>query len=186
MEKEKKYHELRYAVELTLGRQMKTFGDFSLLEKAIMERQHEHISSTTLRRFWGYQSDQTSEMREASLSVLARFVGYVNWQAFVLSEGGNAESVRFDSRRLSVSELNRGDEIRLLWKPDREVVVRFEGLDLFTVVSSVNSKLQAGNTFHCNLFLEDMPLMLTCLLQGDMPPTNYICGRQNGVKFFKI
>lgn len=87
MEIGKKYQELKDAVELTLGRKIKTFGDFSILEKSVMERQHEHISSTTLRRFWGYQSDQVSEMREASLSVLARFAGYVDWQAFLHTGG---------------------------------------------------------------------------------------------------
>lgn len=186
MEMKQKYDELRKAVEHALGRQVKTYGDFFILEGSITKRLQEHISSTTLRRFWGYQSDQSGEIREYSLSILARYAGYVDWQTFLNNGGEGVQSERCDSRRLSVEQLCRGDMLRLMWLPDREVVVHFEGQDLFKVVSSVNSKLQAGNTFHCNLFLEDMPLVITCLLQGDLPPTNYICGKLNGIKFHRL
>jgi len=186
MELKKELQELRKAVESTMCRELKTYGDFAALEKSIMERQHEHISSTTLRRFWGYQNDQPGEVREASLDILARYAGYVDWQAFQESGGGNIESGRTEAKRIQARELFAGDRLRLLWKPDREVTIELKGQDLFEVVESKNSKLQAGDKFLCPLFVEDMPLVLTCLMHKDNPPVDYVCGRNTGIKFVKV
>lgn len=179
-----KYAQLRKDAENALGFPLKKYGDFTRLEQAVMQRQREHISSTTLRRFWGYQSDQNCELREASLDILARFVGFLSWKDYLEADSSQAESGRGDGRKLSVSELHCGDELRLLWNPGREVTVRFEGQDLFTVVESKRSKLRAGDTFHCQSIVDGMPLVLTCLVSEGMPPTNYVCGQKNGVKFF--
>lgn len=181
---QEKYAQLRKEIEHTLGFAVQQYGDFTRLENAIMQRQREHISSTTLRRFWGYQSDQTCELREASLDVLARFVGYLSWKDYLEADSCQAESVRGDGRKVNVGELRSGDEIRLLWNPGREVIVRFEGQDLFTVVESKQSKLRAGDTFHCQSIVDGMPLVLTCLVSNGMSPTNYVCGQKSGVKFF--
>lgn len=181
---QEKYAQLRKEVEHVLGFSLQMYGDFARLENAIIQRQREHISSTTLRRFWGYQSDQASVLREASLDVLARFVGHLSWKDYLEADSRQTESSRGDGRKISVSELRNGDEIRLLWNPGREVTVRFEGQDLFTVVESKRSKLRAGDTFHCQIIVDGMPLVLTCLVSEGMPPTNYICGQKSGVKFF--
>lgn len=181
---QEKYAQLRQDVEHVLGFALQQYGDFARLETAIMQRQREHISSTTLRRFWGYQSDQNCELRESSLDILARFAGYLSWSNFLSSGSNKTESGRGDGRKISVSELRSGDELRLLWNPDREVIVHFEGQDLFTVVSSKGSKLQSGDTFHCQTIIDGMPLVLTCLVSKGLPPTNYVCGQLNGIRFF--
>lgn len=181
---QERYAQLRKEIEHTFGFALQQYGDFARLENAIMQRQREHISSTTLRRFWGYQSDQASELREASLDVLARFVGYLSWKDYLEADSRLSESSRGDGRKVNVAELRSGDKLRLLWNPGREVIVRFEGQDLFTVVDSKRSKLRAGDTFHCQNIVDGMPLVLTCLVSEGMPPTNYVCGQKSGVKFF--
>ena len=46
--------ELKQQIEDSVGRKMKTSNDFTFLSGAIWERTHENISTSTLKRLWGY------------------------------------------------------------------------------------------------------------------------------------
>ena len=52
-----------------------------------------------------------------------------------------------------------------------------------SMVESVNSKLSAGDTFMVSQIVDGEPLTLRCLVHEGMEPTNYVCGRVNGVKY---
>ena len=71
----------------------------------------------------------------------------------------------------------------LSWQPDRLCDVRYLGNLQFRVVDSRNTRLQKGDYFQCSLIIEGEPLYLSQLLQGDNPPTNYVCGKQGGIRF---
>ena len=58
-----------------------------------------------------------------------------------------------------------------------------EGYEVFTVVESVNSKLSAGDTFRCGLIVEGEPMYLSGLIHEGSDPSEYVCGRKNGVKY---
>ena len=49
---------LKEAVEKTVGKKMNTPRDFDLLSIYVYNLTNEHLSSTTLKRLWGYQIDQ--------------------------------------------------------------------------------------------------------------------------------
>lgn len=55
--------------------------DFTLLSRSIGHEVGDTLSSTTLKRIWGYLSDGTRPQR-SSLSVLARYVGFSSWAQF--------------------------------------------------------------------------------------------------------
>ena len=63
---------------------MATPKDFDFLSERIFEEVHEKVSSTTLKRIWGYlQNDNTP--RSTSLNILANYVGYADWDNFLAS-----------------------------------------------------------------------------------------------------
>ena len=75
---------LREAVEQKTGRKMATPKDFDFLSERIFEEVHEKVSSTTLKRIWGYlQNDNTP--RSTSLNILSNYVGYADWDNFLAS-----------------------------------------------------------------------------------------------------
>ena len=75
---------LREAVEQKTGRKMATPKDFDFLSERIFEEVHEKVSSTTLKRIWGYlQNDNTP--RSTSLNILANYIGYADWDHFLAS-----------------------------------------------------------------------------------------------------
>lgn len=84
---------------------------------------------------------------------------------------------------LYATSLCPDNQVKLLWSPDRCVVVRYMGEDLFEVVESLNSKLQVGDRFCCGCFIEGEPLYLTRLVRKDQALGAYVCGQADGVKY---
>lgn len=178
---------LRNAIETVVGRKIEHPKDFDFLSKQIEGYVGEHISVSTLKRVWGYVPSN-SEISSYTLNLLARMVGYTDWEDFRKSQNDSEEeemaeesSHKIICRKLFTSALTRGDMLNVIWKPARKVVIQFEGQDQFIVKESINSKLKAGDIFHCAQFVERQPLFLSGLYRKGMPPCDYICGRQGGI-----
>ena len=78
------YEELRQAIEAAVGRKMKSPRDFNFLAKAILERNHQSVSTSTLKRFWGYLP-QYATIRSSTLDLLTQFLDYKDWDDFLQS-----------------------------------------------------------------------------------------------------
>lgn len=78
---EKAIEQLRLAVERKAGRKMQTNKDFDCLSDSVYDQTHAKISTTTLKRIWGYLSEGVTP-RRYTLDQLARFIGYDDFDAF--------------------------------------------------------------------------------------------------------
>lgn len=176
---------LRNDIERALGRRMKTPKDFEYLRENIYLRNNVLVSPTTLKRFWRYL-DNDVETRESTLSILARFLGYVDWDDYCCCSlyPNEQQSSPIMSRRLNVAEqLQEGCMLRLTWHPDRICDVEYIGNLTFRVLASTNTRLQVGDTFQCCLIVDGEPLYVDNLVQGGRPPVVYVCGKKSGVRF---
>lgn len=181
---EKALEQLKAKIEKTLGREMKTPRDFDFLAARIYTLTKTHISSTTLKRMWGYlEKEQNHKPQLFTLNILARTAGYKDWESFEKSSEEKCDSDFISNECLKASSLIVGDTIRLTWKPNRTVIIRYEGIDMFTVTESMNSKLSVGDSFHVSYFINGEPLQLFCLVHEGGQPTNYVCGRNGGITF---
>lgn len=181
---EDKQIELRKRVEVVSGIKPKTPQQFDSLTTSILIRTKQRMSSTTLKRFWGYiEKDSDSQIRTSTLDILAQYIGYVSWKAFCGVDEAVVSSDFLAAKRVQASELEVLTIIRLLWEPNRCVSIRYEGSDLFTVVESINSKLKINDTFHCSGFVEKQPLVLTGLTRPGLEPCSYVCGKAGGIRF---
>ncbi len=146
------------------------------------------VSSTTLKRFWGYVASDY-KVSVHTLDVLARFLGYMGWKDFISRHTADdtSQSDKVTSRHLNVrDELHPGDCLRLNWLPDRVCDIRYLGACRFEVVRSEQTRLIKGNTFECGMIIENEPLYIDRLIQDDNPPVAYVCGKKNGVRFSLI
>ena len=178
-------HNLRNDIEIALNRKMQTPKDFDFLRDRIYARLHILISRTTLMRIWGYVEEGV-EPRKGTLSVLAQFIGYQDYEDYCSNalESKEQQSSPVMNRRLSVEkELHYGEHLRLTWQPDRECDVEYLGNLTFRVVASKNTRLRKGDTFECSLIVEGEPLYIDNLKQGEMPAVAYVCGKKTGVRF---
>ena len=175
------------SIEQAEGRRMQTPKDFDLLREHIYIRLRQVISISTLKRVWGYTTT-ASTPGHTTLDVLARFMGYADYDAFcsTAADGDVVVSNPVMSRHINVgTDLRANDRLLLTWAPDRQCHVRYLGNQQFLVEASQNTRLHAGDYFQCSLIVEGEPLYLSNLLQPDRLATNYVCGKQGGIRFEK-
>lgn len=177
------YDKLKAEVERCVERRMLTPRDFEYLAMKVFDATRQYISATTLKRFWGYLGQVKPRMQ--TLDVLSMMVGYISWASFCDSLGNDmlVDSNFVFSNNILASMLSEGALVRLYWKPDRCVMVRYNGGEQFEVLESKNSKLSVGDTFFCAQIIENEPLFLRGLVHEGGTSSNYVCGKMGGVKF---
>lgn len=174
-------HELCKEVERVAGREICTPRDFDWLSGLIYGRTHELVSASTLKRLWGYL-DSNIKPRLFTLNVLSQFVGYHDYEAFTM-RSGLPESNLVMSRKVSDSSLFIGQQLKLMWQPDRVCLIEYQGSGNFIIIEAENTKLSVGDTFVCHLIIEHEPLYVDQLRHNGNEPTAYVAGRDNGVTF---
>ena len=172
--------ELKQQIEESVGRKMKTSSDFIFLSGAIWERIRENLSTSTLKRLWGYV-DGPDKARNSTLEILSRFLGFKDWDGFIKHISQYSGSDQVQSEHIKTDDLTVGDLISVSWKPNRRCTFRYLGDYKFIVEQAENSKLKAGNTFRCGLFILGEPLYLNDLVQGNNPPVAFVVGNKDGL-----
>ena len=186
MNEENKYIDLCRAVERRACREVKTPRDFDYLSVCIEQVTHRHIGVSTLKRLWGYLGNkEVREPQRYTLDSLARYVGYVSYDAYVAASMGECDidSDFVNAQSISADRIAEKERIRIMWNPDRVMIVRCEGDNTFIVEEVVNSKLSVGDCFCCDRFTQGEPLFLYNLVHEDNKPTGYVCGRLGGIRF---
>ena len=182
-------YELRLRIETSIKRKIQTPADFDFLRGIIWERTHEQISTSTLKRLWGYV-DGVDNARNSTLNVLSKALGYENWDAFILklkSENvDNSDLVMSES--MSSSDLKIGDRLMIAWQPNRVCRLKYLGDNQFEVMESQNSKLKVGDTFRCGLFILGEPVYINDLRQnnGTGEPKLFVIGNKSGLTKLKV
>lgn len=169
-------------LETAIGRKMRTPRDFALLHELIFQRLHENVSPSTLKRLWGYFP--AVEPRESTLTILARFLGYRDWEAYCSGEDHAMPSSPIIGRWLDVDyDLSPGSLVKLTWAPGRVCIIKYEGKQRFVVVSSEATRLQPDDTFECMAMIDEQPLYLHNLQHDGQPPVAYVCGLRSGIHY---
>ena len=184
-EENQAYELLKKKVERTIGFRPQSPREFTRLERDIYASTRQLISTSTLKRFWGYNGEKYNvKPTRTTLNILSGYVGFVSWDMFCNSDSVVKESSGYILNDVLHSRsLQIGDVVRLMWNPNRCVEARFDGMDMFTVLKSQNSKIQQGDTFICPYIIKGEPLNITHLVHAGNPPVNYSCGKDGGVFF---
>ena len=172
--------ELKQQIEESVKRKMKTSNDFTFLSGAIWERTHENLSSSTLKRLWGYV-DGPDKTRNSTLDILSKFLGFKDWDGFLEDIGQDNGSDNVKKQHIKTEDLAVGDLVSVSWKPNRRCSFRYLGDYRFVVEQAENSKLKVGNTFRCGLFILGEPLYLSDLAQGEALPVAFVVGNKDGL-----
>ncbi len=181
----KEIPELKYLlseVEKKYGRGVNTTTDFEALSVVIEHDINERLSSSTLKRLWGYVSNNSSPSL-TTLNILSRYVGTRDFRAFCedLMKRDLQESGFFTTSFILTSCLEKGARLRIGWNPDRLVLLEYQGDFLFRVLQNLNSSLREGDEFEASSFFLGYPLYIPRILRdGDYTPS-YIAGSVNGL-----
>lgn len=145
------------------------------------------ISSSTLKRLWGYVSLNPTP-RIATLDVLARFTGHKDFRSFCDSLKYSKAFVSdfFTTDYLSVADLKPGDLVTIGWMPNRKVSLKYLGNLTLEVVESHNSKLSEGDRFELNEIVIGYPMVISRILRNGEYTSSYVAGQQGGISFMKV
>ncbi|MGM9734883.1 MAG: hypothetical protein ACI3ZL_00570 [Candidatus Cryptobacteroides sp.] len=170
------------AVEKKYGRRIATSTDFESLSVVIEHEAGDHVSSSTLKRLWGYVSMKPTP-RIATLDVLSRYVGVRDFHGFceALRQSSIYDSTFFSSRCICASDLEAGEQILVGWAPDRIVRLRYLGESEFEVADSRNSQLRVGDRFGLANVLMGYPLYISRILRDGEWTPSYVAGRNGGI-----
>lgn len=189
-EKSRQIPELSYLlkeVERVYGRTIRTTNDFEALSILIERETESIISSSTLKRLWGYVSLNPTP-RHSTLDILSRYVGKRDFRAFCdsLKKSPEFESMFFTAKTISVHDLKAGSEVTIGWNPNRLVTLSYLGSYLFEVKQSLNSKLEEGDRFELVNIMLGYPLYISRILRhGEYTPA-FVAGRIEGLSLLKV
>lgn len=173
---------MRQLVEESANHTVNTSNDFIFLSGEIQGRLKETLSASTLKRLWGYVEGYAS-VRPSTLDILARFVGFPDWETFV-SDYCEVESVqsshRVVSKSLYTKDLNVGNQVEIAWNPNRRCQLNYLGNNLFEVIASENSKLKSGDRFLCQRFTMNQSLYVELLTEGGSTEL-FVMGNKGGL-----
>ena len=174
-------------VEKKYGRRIATTTDFESLSVVIEHQIGELLSSSTLKRLWGYVSLNPTP-RVATLDILSRFVGQKNFKAFCesLKDSKAFVSTFFTARYQTVAELTPGVTVTVGWAPNRLVRLNYLGDFQFEVVSSENSQLLQGDRFELSEIIVGYPLYISRILRDGEYTPSYVAGQQGGINLLKV
>lgn len=174
-------------VERKYGRRIATTTDFESLSVVIEHQIGELISSSTLKRLWGYVSLNPTP-RIATLDVLSRFVGHRDFKTFCnhLKESDIYSSTFFTSKCQTVAELKPGTIVHIGWAPNRLVRLNYVGDHLFEVLASENSQLMPGDRFELSDIIVGYPLYISRILRDGTYTPSYVAGQIDGINLLKI
>lgn len=176
---------LLLAVECSFGHKVSTTKDFTLLSSDISHRLDKKVGVSTLKRIWGYVNEEVTP-REATLDILAEYIGCRNWQNFceIQDFSVNSDSNFVSNKALYTKDLAKGTVIRLTWSPERICVVMLRQDNTYQVLRSIKTRLVPGTTFTCQSFVAGETAILNNVCMGGIgEPCVYQIGRSNGIQF---
>lgn len=179
--------ELKSRVEKKYGRLLSTTTDFDEFSVVLKRIQGETVSPSTLKRIWGYVND-THKTRKFTLDILARYIGYENFDQFVtwLKTNTRYNSSFFNACQLTSGEMECGQMVEIGWSPNRLLTLKYLGDSVFEVMASRNSKLIPGDRFVTGCFIMHQPLLVPFIVRGGENTKPFIAGRNGGLNVIRI
>lgn len=174
---------LKSDVERRLGFRIESPADFTALSECLFNGRHGYVSTTTLKRVWGYISDKGNAYNPSkfTLRALCSLIGFRSVEEYRRNDSG-IQSVVYSGELLDVSQLPAGAEVLLGWNPNRKVRLQHIGNGRFEVIANENSRLCEGDIVECGGFTQYAPAYMR-VYRGGKPPVTYVAGSAQGVTF---
>lgn len=179
------------AVRQTYGCKPSCPTEFDGLSLSIFRSVRRTISQSTLKRLWGYITDQ-SGTSVSTLNILCKYVGYRDWEDFCVHAEpfgvvGRDESGFSMGQILACDNLSIGSVVRAEWGGGKSCSVRkISNPRRFVVIDSKNIKLEVNDFVTIDSIAISRPFVALECMRGDQSIGNYIGAKQSGIKAFSI
>ncbi len=186
MDKKKALESILQITNCTLGYVPSTPAEFNKLSLIILQKTQSHISSSSIKRLWGYVKYDSYPSR-STLNTLARFNGFKDWDAFICEISNNdsgdpsSSSAFHEDSLVNAGSLNIGDKLIIRWKSNKSCTLEYISYLRFKVISARNIKLQRGDTATIHSVCIGLPLFVSNIQRDTSILPLYIGAKNGGV-----
>lgn len=149
---------IKQKIETKFGQRIRYSRDCETLAEKIMSECKCTISSSTLRRLFGF-AKSNKQPRIYTLDILANYIGHSTWDELLVSLNNKA-SANKEIKELKPNTLKYGQRFELTYKPDTELQLEYAGRYQFKVLSAKNSRLKPGEVFKTSIIMLHHPLFI--------------------------
>jgi len=153
-----------------LGGRLRYPSDCEALSVDIESVSGKTVSVNTLKRIFGFL-ECVQRPRLSTLDILARYMGYSNWNVFIASLSKEGESGG-DGTFISAEDLCQGSTVTLVFAPSSTLSLKKTSPEKFTVQKSEGTPLKEGEQVRVNSFHAGYPLRVE--REGLMGNTLYL------------
>ena len=174
-----------YIIELLReksGNEIRLSRDCELLALDVESVTGEHIGVNTMKRLLGFIADER-EPRTSTLDIIARYLGYDEWEALRLIDANSSNS-SFDVRdEYLACYLEIGQRVLISYPPNRTLTIENQGENHFIVLESENSKLQKGDQLTLTHLVRGYPLLVADVMREGRSLGAFTAGKAQGIDF---
>lgn len=163
-------------VEIRLSR------DCELLALDVESVTGEHIGVNTMKRLLGFIADERTP-RTSTLDIVARYLGYANWDALRLMDENSSNSAFDDRDEYLACYLEKGQQVHISYPPIRTLTIENQGDNHFLVLESENSKLQKGDLLTLTHIVRGYPLLVAEVMRDGRSLGAFTAGKAQGIDF---
>ena len=165
-----------------MGHEIRLSCDCDLLTLDIESMTGEHIGVNTMKRLLGFIVDERTP-RISTLNIIARYLGYADWESLRLEDAAHSNSV-FDNRdELLACSMLRGQKLLITYSPNRKLVIEYVGDNHFLVLESENGKLQKGDLLTLTHIVRGYPLLVAEVMRDGRSLGAFTAGKSQGIDF---
>lgn len=176
---------IKEQIEKKLGKGIRYHSDLEFLCVEIEKETKQKISLNTLKRLFGFISG-VSEPRLYTLDTIALYLGFTNWDIYLLSLDQSGNSGFNSLQEIRIESLPVSSIVEFGYDPDRIVQVRFEGQNYFKVISARNSKLLENDVVEITHFVLNYPLVILNVLRDGKSMGRFTAGKVGGLTHLKL
>lgn len=171
---------IKAEIEKKLGREIRYPLDCEALSLDIATKCGGQVSASTLKRFFGFVKG--TEPRTYTLDMIAKYIGYKNWDEYLDSLTDKTESSEFvHIEELTIANLQVGAQYMFCYEPMRKVVFEYIGESMCKIIESVNSKLKENDVICLTSITLDYPLLISSVIRGGVPIGALTVGKVSGI-----
>ena len=177
-----------YLIELLekeCGRSIAIPADCEFLTLDIESKTKVHIGATTLKRLMGFTADER-EPHMSTLNTIANYLGYHNWEQLTDIANKSNSAMDWHENETRSSDLREGCIVEITYLPNRRIRFRHNGNGEYTVIESVNSKLQNGDKLEISNFVLNHPLFTQNVIRDNKNLGEYTAGLISGISSINI
>jgi hypothetical protein len=172
-------------IEKKLGKCIRYHSDLEYLCVEIEKETKQKISLNTLKRLFGFIVG-VSEPRLYTLDTIAIYLGFTNWDVYLLSLDQSGNSGFNSLQEIKIESLPVSSIVEFGYEPDRIVQIRYEGNNKFRVISSKNSKLLVNDLLEITNFVLNYPLIILNVIRTGKDMGRFTAGKVGGLTALKL